>query len=60
MAAASALSIFDPNCISYDPSIRSIKITCKYAYLSDIEHQLKIKDGDDILDNKVTGNSSGQ
>ena len=43
------MSISDPNCISYDPSIRSIKITCKYAHLSDIEHQLKIEDGADIV-----------
>jgi hypothetical protein len=55
MAVPSALSISDPNCISYDPPMRSIKITCNSAHLSDIEHQLKSEDGDDILDKKEDG-----
>ncbi len=35
--------------------MRAIRITCNSAHLSDIEHQLKIEDGDDILDNKEDG-----
>jgi poly(beta-D-mannuronate) C5 epimerase len=55
ITAASSSSITHPNCITYDPLERSIRVSCKSTYLSDIEHQLKIEDGDDILDKKEDG-----
>ena len=55
ITASSSSSITHPNCIAYDPSERSIRISCKSVHLGDIEHQLKVEDGDDILDKEEDG-----